>query len=83
MRTTLSLDDDVARQLEHLQREKRTSWKLLINEVLRRGLAAGEMAPKKSRPKYRTRPVSAGRLLIPTLDDVANALEIAEGERHR
>lgn len=83
MRTTLSLDDDVARQLERLQREKQASWKDLVNEVLRQGLAVVGSAPRRSRRTYRTRPVSAGRLLIPSIDDVTTALEIAEGDRHR
>jgi hypothetical protein len=83
MRTTLSLDEDVAKRLERLQRQRKTSWRALVNEVLRRGLSNLESRPKPLRRPYRTHPVSAGRLLVPSLDDVATALEIAEGERHR
>ena len=40
MRTTLSLDDDVAARIEQLRRELNTPLKELVNEALRRGLAA-------------------------------------------
>lgn len=38
MRTTLTLDDDVAARLIELQRRKRLAFKDAVNEVLRRGL---------------------------------------------
>ena len=40
MRTTLSLDDDVAARIDQLRRELNTPLKELVNEALRRGLAA-------------------------------------------
>lgn len=83
MRTTLSLDDDIAKRLERLQRQRRLSWRALVNDLLRRGLSDLESGPKSTRRPYRTRHVSAGRLLVPSLDDVATALAIAEGEQHR
>jgi hypothetical protein len=42
MRTTLTLDDDVAAKLQELAERRRTSFKQTVNEVLRRGLAAQE-----------------------------------------
>jgi Arc/MetJ family transcription regulator len=42
MRTTLTLDDDVAAKLAQLCRRNRTSLKKTVNSVLRRGLAAQE-----------------------------------------
>ncbi len=38
MRTTLTLDDDVAAALERLRRSRRIGLKRLVNEALRRGL---------------------------------------------
>jgi len=38
MRTTLTLDDDVAAALERLRRTRNASLKDLVNEALRRGL---------------------------------------------
>ena len=39
MRTTLTLDDDVAAALERLRRARDASLKDVVNEVLRRGLS--------------------------------------------
>ncbi len=44
MRTTLTLDDDLAERLADLARESRKPFKAVVNETLRRGL--GESAPK-------------------------------------
>lgn len=41
MRTTLTLDDDVARELRRLEQRERRTFKELVNDLLRRGLAAG------------------------------------------
>jgi hypothetical protein len=40
MRTTLTLDDDVASKLRQLAHRRRQSFKEVVNAVLRRGLAA-------------------------------------------
>lgn len=82
MRTTLSLDDDVAARLEQLRRELDTPFKALVNEVLRRGLA-GMQEPRARPTPYRTLPVDLGRCRLPNVDDVAAALALVEGEGHR
>jgi len=79
MRTTLTLDDDVAVQIEALRRKRRVSLKTLVNEALRRGLADAE-APKRPSKTFRTRVFDAGTPLMPSLDNVAEALAAAEGE---
>jgi hypothetical protein len=43
MRTTLTLDDDLAERLADLARESRKPFKAVVNETLRRGL--GESPP--------------------------------------
>jgi hypothetical protein len=79
MRTTLTLDDDVAALLEQQRKERNASWKDLVNEALRRGLQ--EMAaPAKPRAAFRTTSVALGRLQIAGIDDIGEALAIAEGE---
>jgi hypothetical protein len=50
MRTTLSLDDDVAAKLRELAHRRRRPFKEVVNEVLRRGLAAQEVRPRRPRP---------------------------------
>ena len=79
MRTTLSLDDDVAATLERLRRSRRISLKRLVNEALRRGL--DDMGrPRRPRQAVRTRAVALGRVRIAGIDNVGEALAIAEGE---
>jgi plasmid stability protein len=79
MRTTLTLDDDVAAALERLRQARGSSLKALTNDVLRQGLAAME-APKRRRRAFRTRTVSLGRCRIGTIANVAEALALVEGE---
>ena len=42
MRTTLTIDDDIARALKELSRERGSSFKAVVNDVLRQGLTTGE-----------------------------------------
>ena len=82
MRTTLTMDDDVAAVLEGLRKSRDASLKELINEALRRGLS--EMTdPSKRRERVRTRAVSLGGLRIASIDNIAEALAIAEGEKFK
>jgi hypothetical protein len=78
-RTTLTLDDDVAATLERLRRRLRISLKRPINEALRRGL--DDMA-RRHRPReaIRTRAVALCRVRIASIDDIGEALALAEGK---
>jgi hypothetical protein len=80
MRTTLTLDKDVAVQLERIQRDRGTSLKEVVNEAIRQGLRQMTRAPRRGK-RYRTRTISLGRCLIGSLDDVAEVLAVAEGDR--
>jgi hypothetical protein len=82
MRTTLSLDDDVARLLEQVRKQRGITLKKIVNEALREGLAR-LVAPRRPRKRHATQAVSLGRLLLADLDDVAEALAVAEGEGFR
>jgi hypothetical protein len=82
MRTTLTVDDDVATVLERLRKAREVSLKELINEALRRGLK--EMTgPRKRRQGVRTRAVSLGGLRIASIDNIAEVLAVAEGENFK
>lgn len=82
MRTTLTLDDDVARLLERARARRGIPLKQIVNEALREGLARLE-TPRPARRRHTTRAVSLGRCLLDNVDDVAEALALAEGERFR
>ena len=82
MRTTLTLDDDVAAILKRLARTRHTRLKDLVNEALRRGLASSTVLPP-ARERFRTSSVALGRCRTGTVDNVADALAAAEGESFR
>jgi hypothetical protein len=78
MRTTLTLDDDVAVQLERLRQARKSNLKELVNEALRRGLR--EMnAPVRKRKEFHTRTFRMGKPLI-NIDNIAEALTHLEGD---
>lgn len=82
MRTTLTIDDDVAVVLERMRKSRDASLKEIVNDVLRRGLKDMN-APAKPRRAFRTRSVDLGKPRIPDLDNVAEVLAIGEGEDFR
>jgi hypothetical protein len=49
MRTTVTLEQDLADRLKEYAHRKRTSFKVALNTLLRRGLAAQENAPSPRR----------------------------------
>ena len=78
----MTLEDDVAAALEQLRRTRNASLKDLINEALRRGLK--DMSNRtKRRERLRTRSVALGQLRIAGVDNIDEALAIAEGEAHK
>ena len=84
MRTTLSLDDDVAIELQRLQRKRGDAFKQTINAVLRAGLSvmAGRAAISGT-ARVRTEPASLGTPRLKNLDNISEVLAFAEGEDHR
>ncbi len=77
MRTTLTLDDDVAVQIERLRRQRDASLKDIVNEVLRRGLM--EELRLRTRKPVKLEAFNIGEPLI-NIDNVAEALAYAEGD---
>jgi hypothetical protein len=75
VRTTLTIDDDIAAALERLRTKRRVSLRPLVNDALRRGLREFE-APRKERTAFRTRSVSLGRLLVPSVENIAEVLAV-------
>jgi hypothetical protein len=78
MRTTLTLDPDVAARLKRLSRGGR--FKDILNEALRRGLQ--RMETTEPRGNYRIRAVK-GEPRRTDLDNVAEVLAEIEGDDHR
>lgn len=82
MRTTLTLDDDVAAKLRSEMRRTGRSLKDTVNRFLRLGLNAPR---REARPgRFVVRPLPLGRLRPGlSLDSVGELLERVEGPHHR
>ena len=77
----MTIDDDVAVQLERLRRARDASLKDVINEALRRGLRDMAARPKKRQP-FRMQTFEMGPPLV-NIDNIAEALAYAEGEGYK
>lgn len=73
MRTTLTLDDDIAAHIAELRERRESTLKELVNEALRIGLRELER-PSAPREPYQTPAESLGGSRLPELDDVTGAL---------
>ena len=82
MRTTLTLDDDVAAALDRLRKARRGSFRALVNEALREGLRS-LISPPRRRTRFRTRAVDLGRCLLGNVDNVAEVLAVAEDDSYK
>jgi hypothetical protein len=77
MRTTLSLDDDVAILLEQVRKSRDTTMKQVVNDALREGLV--RLSSPVEAPAFRTQSVDLGSCYFPNLDNVWEVLDEAEG----
>jgi hypothetical protein len=81
MRTTLTLDDDVAAGLKTVVKTRKRPFKMVVNEALRAGLAVIEKRAAPRRP-YRTRGFDLGPSLVGSLDNIEDVVSRVEGEPH-
>ena len=80
MRTTLSLDDDVAKLLRRELRRSGTSLKAAVNHFLRLGLMS---SAKRDRKPFVVHPRPLGLPPGLSYDSVEDLLEALEGTAHR
>jgi hypothetical protein len=83
MRTTVTLEPDVAAALRKLQRRTGAGQKGLINEALRRGLRELAAAPVRRTEPQRTEPYDPGPPAVTGVHSVYDLLAFAEGEDFR
>ncbi len=76
MRTTIEFDDDTARAIEALRRERGVGVSEAVNELIRRGLL-----PRPAGPEFRQRSRTLGIRI--DVSNVADALEVLEGPEAR
>jgi hypothetical protein len=82
MRTTLTLEPDVAARLEQLMRERGQPLRAIVNAALREGLPLLER-PARRRKSFRTTGFDLGPSLVGSLDNVEEVLARIDGESHR
>lgn len=77
MRTTLTLEDDVAKRLQRLAHARGCSFKEVVNTTLRSGLEAeSRRKPKPFRVQARNLRLRAGM----QLDKVSDVLELLDAQ---
>jgi hypothetical protein len=82
MRTTLTLDDEIATRLKAESRRTGQPFKVVVNEYLRAGLAQRRLL--KTTARFRVEPLRLGGLPPGrSYDDIAALLEESEGPQHR
>ena len=82
MRTTLTLDPDVAALLEQIQTEGRKTFKETVNAALRIGLLKMTVPPEPHQP-FRTKTLPVGPRSIADIANIAEVLALAEGENYK
>ena len=83
MRTTLTLDDDVAAKLKAESRRAGRPVREIVNETLRLGLMSRRIATQR-RQSFKVRARDLGNLKPGlSLDRVAELIEQVEGPLHR
>ena len=82
MRTTVTIDDDVAAKLQaEMRRQRSQNFKQILNDVLRRGLLVRrELAAAKP---FRVRARRMGKVQGLNYDNVSEMLESLEGSEHK
>jgi hypothetical protein len=82
MRTTLTLDDDVAAKLKAETKRTGKSFKQVVNDYLRRGLFAKKSDSSKHPFRVQVRDMGPLRPGL-SLDNIGELLERIEGPAHR
>jgi hypothetical protein len=83
VRTTLTLDDDVARLVDEEVRRSGESFKSTVNRLLRQGLTASAK-PKAEKPfVVEPFPLGIGEMLDRHNGKISSLLEELEGPYHR
>jgi len=81
MRTTLTLDEDVAQKTKQLARILKKPFKVVLNEALRKGL--DQIGKPQKRRDYRTNPHEMGLREGLSIDNIQELLARVEGENTR
>jgi hypothetical protein len=82
VRTTLTLDEDVAAKLKALTRRTGKSFRDVVNETLRRGFAQSAARAARQPFRVQARDLGARRPGV-VIDNIAELLDQIESPAHR
>ena len=82
MRTTISLDSDVVALLEKAKMNEGKSFKVTVNNALRRGLR-DILSPSNSDATFTTGTVDLGLCKLKSIDNIADTIALAEDENFK
>ena len=82
MRTTLTLEDDVAAKLKAEARRSGRPFREIVNDTLRRGIATRRASARRQAFKVAVRDLGGLKPGL-SLDNVGELLEQVEGSLHR
>lgn len=81
MRTTITLNDNVALGLKRLQAKfPNKTFKEVVNETIEKGLTVSEMT---SRKEFKIKPINAVPRKDLDFDNTGKLIEYAEGDFHK
>ncbi|MGI9036657.1 MAG: ribbon-helix-helix protein, CopG family [Pyrinomonadaceae bacterium] len=82
MRTTITIDEDIAARLDELQRSRKISFKKAVNLLLRQGLAVEEKPPKLKPFKIKARSLGKTneQFNLDKISETLDKLDESEGE---
>ena len=78
------MDEDVAIELQRLQRKRGEPFKQTVNAVLRAGLSTLSGRRRSAeQPRVQTEPAALGTPRLKNVDNISEVLAFAEGEDYR
>jgi hypothetical protein len=80
IRTTVTLDDDVAARVKRESRSRGASFRDTLNDLLRVALLSSANMPRRT---LKIKPVPMGYKPGLNYDSIESLLEYGEGEQHR
>jgi hypothetical protein len=78
----VTIDADVASEIERIRKAEGKGFKLVLNDLLRDGLKHRAGRPTTNEWKSPIQPFDVGPLLI-DISSTSRAIDISEGEDHR
>lgn len=79
MRTTLTIEPEVASLLKKFIKDSGLSLKSAVNELLKRGLL--DSCKRNSPKKYTTKPHDAGEVLVPDMENIGSLISMLDEEK--